>query len=469
MNAQDAWSATLGQLQIQLSRATYNTWLRYARYVAYEDGRLVISVPHAYARDWLEQHLQPALSETFSKMLQRSAEVQIIVWDAAEQSTDVRDVFDVADETAPISGLADPSRTFENFAITEANRDTVLFCRFVLDSKFGEHPALFIAGNAGTGKTHLLQAMANVLSERRLRVVSASAEQFTSEMVAALRDQALLQAFRDKYRGCDVLILDEIEFFEGKERSQQELRYVWDTLSRRKRLMIFASRRLPRDLNIQRDLRSCFNRWLLCEIGAPQAESCAAILEAKAREFAIDLPAAVRDELVDLVGSDPAALEGALMQVSHYARLTHQPLSVALTQTLIKGRDCSVAHTVDVQQVVHATAQHYGVTVEELLGKRRTKAITLARHVAMFVARVLTDASLPQIGLALGGRDHTTVMHACNKMAEATKTDKLLAAEIAAIKQAITNPVAVFDTSELAAITRAPTVIGVPLFALENA
>ncbi len=442
MNAQDAWAATLGQLQVQLNRATYNTWLGQARYVAYEEGRLVISVPHAYAKDWLEKHLVQAMSETFGKILQRASEIQVIVWDPSDDDTDVRSLFGLNDDDlhSDSEGLFDPSKTLENFALTPGNRNTLLFANFILDSRFGDHPAMYVAGAPGTGKTHILQAMANVLLKRRLRVVYVNAEQFTTELVAAIRANEM-PAFRDKYRACDVLILDEVDFLEGKEASQQELRYVWDTLSRRKRLMIFAGRPLPRDLNVHRDLRSCLNRWLVCEIAPIDADSCAVILDAKARGLSIELPADVRDALVEKIGSDPTMIEGALIQLSNYARLTHQTYSAAMIQSLFKGRDTTpAAPPVELAQVLAATAAHYGLTVDDLISRRRTKVITQARHLAMHLARLLTDAPLLQIGAALGGRDHTTVMHACTKMAETLKNDEHLRADVTAIKRRLSTP-----------------------------
>src|SRR5579859_7934900 len=200
MNAREAWSATLGQMQVQLNRATFETWLGRARYVGYEDGRLVVSVPHAYARDWLERNLQQALTDAFSRFLEQASEIQFVVWDVADLQPDVRDVFGLVDDrpAAEVHGDLNPSQTFDTFAVTPTNGDAVLFARFVLDSGFGEHPALYIAGSAGVGKTHLLQAMANELAERRLKIVSVSAEQFTTEFTTALRRKEDMQPFHDK-------------------------------------------------------------------------------------------------------------------------------------------------------------------------------------------------------------------------------------------------------------------------------
>lgn len=454
MNAQDAWSATLGQLQVQLNRATFETWLSRARYVGYEDGRLIISVPHAYARDWLEQHLAATISETFNHLFERATVVEFIVWDAAEQQPDVRDLFGVGDDGrfAATDGQFDPEQTFETLAITPANSDAALFARFVLDSKLGEHPALYIAGTAGSGKTHLIQAMANDLCYRRLRIVSVNAEGFTAELVAALRRKDDMTPFREKYRGCDVLIMDELEFLEGKTQSQQELRYIWDTLSRRKRLMIFAGRRLPRDLNIQPDLRGCLNRWLVCSINPPDAASCTAILTRKAERLGITLNTDARDAVLSCIDGDLSMIDGALSQVSNYARITSRPLSAALVISLLRGRiGTPVAHTPDLPDVVAATAEYFGLLPSDLIGKNRTKAVTTARQVAMYLARTLTEASLLQIGLALGGRDHSTVLHGCTRIADLLLSDAELRDAVARISTRLRSTI--FSAPELPAIT----------------
>jgi chromosomal replication initiator protein len=437
MNAREAWSATLGQLQVQLNRATYDTWLGRAEYVGYEDGRLVISVPHAYARDWLERNLVPAMTETFSRMLQTPSEIQLIVWDLTETQPDVREVFGLIGKgpAADADGLFNPAQTFESFVITPANTDAVLFARFVLDSPFGAHSTLYISGAAGVGKTHLIQAMANQLLQRQLRIIFVTAEQFTAELVAALRRQDDMTPFRDKYRGCDVLVMDQVEFLESKERSEQELRFIWDTLSRRKRLMIFAGRRLPRDLHVHADLRACLNRWMVCTINPPDADSCTAILTRKAEALNLTLSAEARDALLTCANFDLSMIEGALAQVGHYARLTSRPLTATLIYSLLRGRigTPSAARAIDLPDVLTATAEQYGLTLADLTGKNRSKAVTQARHLAMHLARTMTDASLPQIGLALGGRDHSTVLHGCERIGQALPHDTDLRAAAEAI------------------------------------
>ena len=436
MNAREAWTATLGQLQVQLDRATYTTWLSRAEYVGYEDGRLVVSVPHAYARDWLMNNLAPALTEIFARFFGTSVSMQCVVWDAATLQPDVRDIFgwQTGGITADLYGNLNSDQTFDTFALTTANSDALLFSRFVLDSKLGEHPALYIAGEAGTGKTHLLQAIANELADRRLSIVCLNAEQFTTEFVAAVRHQDEMQKFRERYRSCDVLIVDEIDFLEGKDGSQQELRYTWDTLCRRKRLMVFAGRRLPRDLQVRPELRACLNRWLVSAINPADAESCMQILHLKATQTGIRLSESAQNAILTSINYDLPLLDGALSQVVNYARITGRALSAELVYGLLRGRGTAArSGAIDTRTVLRATADYYGVPVEILTGKGRSQAATQARHMAMHLCRILTDASLPQIGLLFGGRDHSTVAHGCAKIAEALAIDDGLRASANAI------------------------------------
>jgi len=456
MNAREAWAATLGQLQIQLDRPTYNTWLGRAEYVGYEDGRLVISVPHAYARDWVERNLATSLAEIFGRFFGSPVTMQFVVWDVADLQPDVRDIFGWQTNaiTADLYGNLNPDYTFDTFAPTPANNDALLFSRFVLDSSFGQHPALYIAGDAGTGKTHLIQAIANELAERRLSIVCLSAEQFTTEFVTAVRHQDEMQKFRERYRGCDVLIMDDIDFLESKDGSQQELRYTWETLSRRKRLMIFAGRRLPRDLQVQSDLRVCLNRWLVCSIAPPDAESCTQILQLKAAQSGVILSEGAQSAILSNVNYDLTMLDGALSQVVNYARITGRTLSAELVHNLLRGRGSQVRPgSIDTRDVLRATADYYHLPIEALTGKARGQAVTQARHMAMHLSRTLTDASLPQIGQLLGGRDHSTVAHGCARIAEAMIEDDALRAAAIAITAQLRAP----STSASEVIPSTPT------------
>jgi chromosomal replication initiator protein len=278
------------------------------------------------------------------------------------------------------------------------------------------------------------------LVQRHLRVVYVNAEQFTAEMVTAIRS-GKPQEFRDKYRGCDVLIMDGVDFLEGKDATQEELRYIWETLHRRHKLMIFAGRRLPRDLNINRDLRSCFSRWLLCEMGPLEEQTCAAIIENKAQQMSLALPPDVLDLLVSRIGGDPAMVEGALMQLSSYARITRQAISGEMVETLFRAREVTPSsRNIDPYQVISATAAHYGLSIEDLTGKRRTREVNAARQLAMHLARSLTDASLSQIGIAFSGRDHSTVLHGITKIVETLKTDPVLQKDMEQIKRTLLSP-----------------------------
>jgi chromosomal replication initiator protein len=435
MNAKDAWLATLGQLQVQLNRSTYDTWLRRAELLGYEDGRFVVTVPNAYARDWIERHLLPAMTQTLSRIFQREAEIQIIVWDPVEEQDDQGGpLLDYANEVRETGEHQDinPSYTFDSFVVGESNRYACLLARAITEGQIGRYSPVLFQGGMGVGKTHLLQAITQGLLERGYSVLYLTAEDFTTELVAAIRGQQNL-SFREKFRKADAVLLDDLQFVEGKEGTQAELVAVWDALRNRQRTMIFASDRLPCDMvKVSKDARSRFQAGPIASIDPPDYQLRLDILDAKCARRALLLPADLRDLIAARIVNSVRDLESAIEQLHTYTGLTGQPLTRDVASTVLKS--LGTAGLVTLDMVLQTVAEYYGVPVEALAGRQRTRHIAQARQLAMYLAREETNASLPQIGEALGGRDHSTVVHGCARISELMAADSAVAQEVAAIR-----------------------------------
>jgi len=445
MNAKDAWRATLGQLQVQLNRSTYDTWLRRAELLGYEDGRFVVTVPNAYARDWIERHLLTTLTQTLSKIFQSEVDIQIIVWDPVEEPEDEGQGPLFAQTVTPSGknlGLPlNPDYTFKTFLVGDANRYPALLGQAIVESTIGKYSPSYFHGEMGVGKTHLLQAIAQALIERGYSVVYITAEEFTNEMVGAIRGHTGPD-FREKYRAADAVLMDDLQFVDGKEGTQSELVAVWDALRTRQRAMIFASDRLPHEMpRLSRDARSRFQAGPIATLELPDLALRKDILAAKSARHGVTLPPEARDLLAERLPSNVRELEGAIDQLSVYARLTGSTITTASVAKVLGFLGASTTaqplrEGVTLDSVIQNVALFYRVPVPDLSGRGRTKIVTHARQIAMFLARELTNASLPQIGDALGGRNHSTVVHGCARVAELT-ADPQIAQELESIRHMI--------------------------------
>lgn len=448
MNAKDAWLATLGQLQIQLNRSTYDTWLRHAELLGYEDGRFVVTVPHAYAKDWIDRHLLQSMTRTLSDIFRRECEVQIIVWDPVDDQGEP--VLEYAEEPPlpeAVSALH-PAYTFESFVVGQANHYPALLARAIVESPIGKYSPVLFCGGKGMGKTHLLQAIARRLAQQGHAVIYATVEDFTTELVNAIRSQENMK-FRDKYRNADAVILDDLQFVEGKVSTQNEIVAIWDALRNRQRAMIFAADRLPCDMvKVSKDAISRFQAGPIANLEPPDLQLRLDILDAKAEQRGVTLPYEARSLIAGRLDSSPRELESAVEQLHTYAQLTGQPITVQSARTVLKTLGAPTSQeTVSVQSVLEATAAYYRLTVGDLASRKRTRIVAQSRQLAMYLARELTDASLPQIGEALGGRDHSTVVHGCAKINAALASDAALAQDVHAIRERLSGTHAVVTAS----------------------
>ena len=445
MKAEQAWQSVLGQLQTEMPKASYDTWVRDTQVLSYEDGLLTIGVDNAYARDWLESRLASTVTRLLVGVMNRSVEVKFIVGSEMESPELVEDQLlgDVTQETdlpSPIVMTLDrhpvlnPRYTFDNFVVGSNNRLAHAASLAVAENPAHSYNPLFLYGGVGLGKTHLLHAIGNACHERGLNVLYVSSEEFTNDMINSIRMHTT-QAFRDKYRSADVLLVDDIQFIAGKESTQEEFFHTFNTLHGQDKQIIVSSDRPPKAMvTLEERLRSRFEWGLAADIQPPDLETRLAILRSKSERTGRTVPDEILETIARRVQSNIRELEGALNRIVAFADLSGSPLTpqlaeVALADLLPQRRDLTTA------QVVALVADKFKVTVDQLIGRDRSRDIALPRQVAMYLLRREVNVSLPQIGVALGGRDHTTVMYAIDQIANKIETDSGLRRDVIDIKQ----------------------------------
>lgn len=426
MNADQAWQSVLGQLQMEMPRASFDTWVRDTKPVSYQDGTLTVGVRNAYARDWLENRLASTVNRLLIGILNSTVDVSFIV-NGHDNET-------VADEAPPSTPEPDsayekpvrnivhmnPRYIFDAFVVGSGNRLAHAACLAVAEKPARAYNPLFLYGGVGLGKTHLLHAIGNACQMRGLRVLYVSSEEFTNDLITAIRTHTT-QAFREKYRSMDVLLVDDIQFIAGKESTQEEFFHTFNTLHGQDKQIIVSSDRPPKALvTLEERLRSRFEWGLTADIQPPDLETRLAILRTKADRTGRNVPNEILELIAERVQSNIRELEGALNRIIAFADLsgsllTSDLVEIALADLLPQKRNISS------NKIIDTVAEYEGVEVDDLLGQNRSAKISKPRQIAMYLMREINETSFPQIGEVLGGRDHTTVMYACEKVSKDEK------------------------------------------------
>jgi chromosomal replication initiator protein len=436
---------------MEMPRASFDTWVRDTRPVSYHNGTLTISVRNAYARDWLDSRLASTISRLLLGIMKVSVAVNFIVSNnEPEHTVDQRDnfsvlmqdgktdhthdQFDKAYEQPNRSSGLNPRYIFDTYVVGAGNRLAHAACLAVAEKPARAYNPLFLYGGVGLGKTHLLHAIGNACHQRGLNVLYVSSEEFTNDMITAIRTHTN-QAFRDKYRSADVLLVDDIQFIAGKESTQEEFFHTFNTLHGQDKQIIVSSDRPPKSLvTLDERLRSRFEWGLTADVQLPDFETRLAILRSKAERTGRQISDDILDSIARRVQSNIRELEGALNRILAFADLSGTSLTphlveVALADLLPQRTD------IPPQKIVELVAKEWQTTVEALLGRDRSQKIVQPRQVAMYLLRKETDASLPQIGEVLGGRDHTTVMHSIDKITSDIETKADLRKRVVTVKQ----------------------------------
>jgi chromosomal replication initiator protein len=449
MNAEQAWQSVLGQLQIEMPRASFDTWVRDTRPLSYHNGTLTIGVRNAYARDWLENRLASTVSRLLLGIMNVSVAVNFIVngngmeqaTDQASASLDQPETFNHAQGEA-VEAYEQPNRSsglnpryiFDTYVVGSGNRLAHAACLAVAEKPARAYNPLFLYGGVGLGKTHLLHAIGNACHQRGLNVLYVSSEEFTNDMITAIRTHTN-QAFREKYRSADVLLVDDIQFIAGKESTQEEFFHTFNTLHGQDKQIIVSSDRPPKSLiTLDERLRSRFEWGLTADVQLPDLETRLAILRSKAERTGRQVPDEILESIARRVQSNIREWEGALNRIVAFADLSGTALTPHLVEVALA--DLLPQHTdIPPQKIVELVAKEWQTTVEALLGRDRSQKIVQPRQVAMYLLRKETDASLPQIGEVLGGRDHTTVMHSIDKITSDIETKADLRKRVVSVKQ----------------------------------
>ena len=422
------WDHCLNRLESELPEQQFNTWIRPLH--AIEDSQsLRLLAPNRFVQDWVEENFLARIREI---VLLQNNDLSVSLEIGSLKSTPRAPTVATDNNQQIKSKPSEPTKSnldlnfnFDTFVQGKSNELAKAASLQVADSPGGAYNPLFIYGGTGLGKTHLMQAVGNKMLERKpgSKIVYLHSERFVSDMVKALQHNTI-DSFKRFYRNVDALLIDDIQFFAGKERSQEEFFHTFNSLLESQQQVILTCDRYPKEVEGLEDrLKSRFGWGLTVAIDPPELETRAAILKSKAEKAKIDIPDEVAFFVAKRIQSNVRELEGVLRRLVAHAQFTNRPVTMDLTQEALRDLLAMQERMVSIDNIQKTTAEYYKIRVSDLLSKSRSRSITRPRQLAMALAKQLTSHSLPEIGDAFGGRDHTTVLHACRKIEELKESD----------------------------------------------
>ncbi|NPV29386.1 MAG: chromosomal replication initiator protein DnaA [Firmicutes bacterium] len=434
----DIWQQVLKILEEALDEHSLATWSKAARPLAYHDGTLVITTMDEFTRNWLETRYSALIRSRLEAQLHHPVALRFVTAGTEEDLIGLG-----AGRNGEATPNLNPKYTFDTFVVGNSNRLAHAASLAVAEAPSKAYNPLFIYGGVGLGKTHLMHAIGHYVLKNNssFRVVYVSSETFTNELINAIRDDKTVE-FRNKYRTIDVLLIDDIQFLAGKERTQEEFFHTFNALYEANKQIVISSDRAPKEIPTLEDrLRSRFEWGLLADIQPPDLETRIAILRKKAQLEKFSLPDDVLLFIATNIKSNIRELEGALARIIAYASLHQREINLDLASEALK--DILLGNRpphVTVPMIQKVVAQYFNLRVEDFKARRRTRSVAFPRQIAMYLARELTDISLPKIGEEFGGRDHTTVLHAHEKIKEEIKKDTNLELVINELIKALQTP-----------------------------
>ena len=459
MNTDQVWQDVLGQLQLQMTRATFDTWLKDTHIVSTNNETIIVGTKSTFAKDWLENRLKNTIDRAVSDMTGQRLDIEFIVEDSAAppepngtgpaiEPEPSLSAGSYVNGNGQIHGDKDRSTlntkyTFDQFIVGASNRLAHAASLAVAEKPAEAYNPLFLYGGVGLGKTHLLQAIAHYAVLQGKHVMYTTSETFTNDLINSIRTQST-DTFREKYRSADFLLIDDIQFIAGKESTQEEFFHTFNTLHSSGGQIVLTSDRPPKAITtLEERLRSRFEWGLLADIQPPDLETRMAILRFKADSQNTVVASDVMEFIARRAQNNIRELEGALTKVIAHSAMLRQPISIDLAKDALQDI-VSRQEELTVDQIIETVSNFYRIEPDVIIGRGRSKDVAAARHMAMFLAREETGASLPQIGEALGGRDHTTVMHGWEKIASLIEQNDKLRREMLAIREVIYSATEIF-------------------------
>lgn len=445
------WDEVLEIMAAEVPERSFEAWLKNSRPVKFDGNTLHIEFPNEFTKDWVEARYINPLVKTLRQVTNRDWDIKFTIPQGVRSVSTVPEptlsetqepILEIVEpETkiaeprrdAPTSSILNPRYTFESFVVGNSNRFAHAASLAVAEGPAKAYNPLFIYGGVGLGKTHLMHAIGHYALEQNpnISVVYVTSETFTNDLISAIGKKSMVD-FRNKYRNVDILLIDDIQFVAGKESTQEEFFHTFNALYEANRQLIISSDRPPKDIpTLEERLRSRFEWGLTADIQQPDLETRIAILRKKANDDNLVISQEVLSYIATHVQSNIRELEGALVRVTAHCNLHNVPLNIDTVVDALKDILKAPAHKpVTIEGIMEVVADHYSIKVAEMKSKRRTRNITYPRQVAMYLSRELTESSLPEIGEAFGGRDHTTVIHAVEKIDGELKLDPSLQSTI---------------------------------------
>jgi chromosomal replication initiator protein len=431
--ASELWAAALGELELQVNRSNFRTWFQKTDGASYQDGVLTVAVPNAFVAEYLERHQRSLVEKTVINLAGDGTRLKFAVAGGAAPSA--------PEALVPQASRFNRSYTFDSFVTGDCNSLAYAAAQHVSESPGRSYNPLYIYSGCGLGKTHLLQAIGQEALRRHQKVVYTSAEQYTNEFVTAIRRRST-EDFHAKYRGADMLLVDDIQFIAGKEQTEECFFHTFNDLHNTNRQIVLTCDSPPKSIRIEDRLVSRFGWGLIVDIQPPDLETRLAILQSKASAAGQTLPAEVLLLIAERSRDSVRELEGALNRVLAFARLLGQSPSLNIAHKALDDLSAKTevaARAVAPDAVLHLVSEAFQVNPEAIRGRQRDKRTTLARQVTMYLMKQVTGESLVQIGKAVGGRDHSTVIHACGKITEALAHNSHLAGIVQGLQARLTK------------------------------